>query len=54
MSAYFLLSLEDFTIDCFNFQVMGYTVEYFSSDLQTGWVVAAHRITTTSITVSSR
>ncbi|KAI5721425.1 hypothetical protein M8J77_020620 [Diaphorina citri] len=32
--------------------VIGYTVEYFSSDLQTGWVVAAHRITSTSITVS--
>ncbi|RZF44477.1 hypothetical protein LSTR_LSTR002250 [Laodelphax striatellus] len=24
--------------------LIGYTVEYFSSDLQTGWVVAAHRI----------
>uniref|UniRef100_A0A8D8SYU1 Roundabout homolog 2 n=1 Tax=Cacopsylla melanoneura TaxID=428564 RepID=A0A8D8SYU1_9HEMI len=32
--------------------VIGYTVEYFSSDLQTGWVVAAHRVTATSITVS--
>lgn len=32
--------------------LIGYTVEYFSSDLQTGWVVAAHRLTGDSITVS--
>ena len=25
--------------------LIGYTVEYFSSDLETGWVTAAHRIT---------
>ena len=24
--------------------LIGYTLEYFSSDLQTGWVVAAHRV----------
>lgn len=32
--------------------LIGYTLEYFSSDLQTGWVVAAHRVTTETITVS--
>ncbi|KAK6632671.1 hypothetical protein RUM43_013441 [Polyplax serrata] len=32
--------------------LIGYTLEYFSSDLQTGWVVAAHRIVADSITVS--
>ncbi|XP_072156554.1 roundabout homolog 1 isoform X2 [Bemisia tabaci] len=32
--------------------LIGYTLEYFSSDLQTGWVVAAHRITTESITIN--
>lgn len=31
--------------------LIGYTVEYFSSDLQTGWVVAAHRVPGQSITV---
>ncbi|XP_039284041.1 roundabout homolog 2 [Nilaparvata lugens] len=31
--------------------LIGYTVEYFSSDLQTGWVVAAHRINNRSITI---
>lgn len=30
-----------------------YTVEYFSSDLQTGWVVAAHRYAGHTITVRS-
>ena len=25
--------------------LIGYTLEYFSSDLETGWVTAAHRIT---------
>lgn len=29
-----------------------YTVEYFSADLQTGWVVAVHRVLTQTITVS--
>lgn len=29
-----------------------YTVEYFSSDLQTGWVVAAHRVPGQTITVN--
>lgn len=33
--------------------LIGYTVEYFSSDLQTGWVVAAHRVNVETITVSS-
>ena len=31
--------------------VIAYMVEYFSADLQTGWVVAAHRITSDTITV---
>lgn len=31
--------------------LIGYTVEYFSSDLQTGWVVAAHRVNSHSIVV---
>lgn len=30
-----------------------YTVEYFSSDLQTGWVVAVHRYPGHMVTVSS-
>nr|CAD7201378.1 unnamed protein product [Timema douglasi] len=32
--------------------LIGYTVEYFSSDLQTGWVVAANRITSDRITIN--
>ncbi|EEB14086.1 predicted protein [Pediculus humanus corporis] len=32
--------------------LIGYTIEYFSSDLQTGWVVAAHRILSESITIT--
>jgi hypothetical protein len=32
--------------------LIGYTIEYFSSDLQTGWVVAANRVTADTITVS--
>ncbi|XP_037046753.1 roundabout homolog 2 [Bradysia coprophila] len=32
--------------------LIGYTVEYFSSDLQTGWVVAAHRVPGQTITIS--
>lgn len=32
-------------------RVRSYTVEYFSSDLQTGWVVAAHRVPGQTITV---
>ena len=32
--------------------LIGYTVEYFSSDLQTGWVAAANRVTADTITVS--
>lgn len=34
--------------------LIGYTIEYFSSDLQTGWVVAAHRVPAQTITVSSK
>ncbi|XP_068086117.1 protein sax-3 [Anabrus simplex] len=30
---------------------IGYTVEYFSSDLQTGWVVAVNRVPTETITI---
>uniref|UniRef100_A0A1A9X2Y6 Fibronectin type-III domain-containing protein n=1 Tax=Glossina brevipalpis TaxID=37001 RepID=A0A1A9X2Y6_9MUSC len=29
-----------------------YTVEYFSSDLQTGWVIAAHRVPDQQIMIS--
>jgi len=32
--------------------IIGYTLEYYSSDLQTGWVVAAHRISTNTMVVS--
>lgn len=32
--------------------IIGYTLEYYSSDLQTGWVVAAHRISTNTMIVS--
>lgn len=32
--------------------LIGYTIEYFSSDLQTGWVIAANRVTSEVITVS--
>ncbi|KAM7342001.1 roundabout guidance receptor 1 isoform 2-T7 [Cochliomyia hominivorax] len=32
--------------------IIGYTVEYFSSDLQTGWVTAAHRVPDQQITIS--
>ncbi|XP_055700087.1 roundabout homolog 2 isoform X1 [Phlebotomus papatasi] len=32
--------------------LIGYTVEYFSSDLQTGWVVAAHRVPNQTITIT--
>ncbi|XP_060653021.1 LOW QUALITY PROTEIN: protein sax-3 [Drosophila nasuta] len=32
--------------------IIGYTVEYFSPDLQTGWVVAAHRVPDTQVTIS--
>lgn len=31
--------------------LIGYTVEYFSSDLQSGWVLAAHRVPSNTITV---
>ncbi|XP_023708253.1 protein sax-3 isoform X3 [Cryptotermes secundus] len=31
--------------------LIGYTIEYFSSDLQTGWVVAANRVTADTITI---
>lgn len=31
----------------------GYTVEYFSSDLQTGWVTAAQRVPNNVVTVSA-
>ncbi len=33
--------------------LIGYTVEYFSFDLETGWVVAAHRITSETYTVAN-
>ena len=33
--------------------LIGYTIEYYCSDLQTGWVVAAHRITSETYTVSN-
>ncbi|KAL1128889.1 hypothetical protein AAG570_013423, partial [Ranatra chinensis] len=32
-------------------ELIGYQVEYFSPDLQTGWVVAAHRVSTHSIVI---
>ncbi|XP_033251435.1 protein sax-3-like isoform X3 [Drosophila miranda] len=32
--------------------IIGYTVEYFSPDLQTGWIVAAHRVADTQVTIS--
>ncbi|XP_067632868.1 protein sax-3 isoform X2 [Eurosta solidaginis] len=32
--------------------IIGYTVEYFSSDLQTGWVIAAHRVPDQQVTIS--
>ena len=31
--------------------LIGYTIEYFSFDLETGWVVAAHRVTSETYTV---
>ncbi|XP_043641431.1 protein sax-3 isoform X2 [Drosophila teissieri] len=31
--------------------IIGYTVEYFSPDLQTGWIVAAHRVGDTQVTI---
>jgi hypothetical protein len=31
----------------------GYTVEYYSADLQTGWVVAAYRVRTEAFTVDN-
>lgn len=34
-------------------QLIGYTVEYFCSDLQTGWVVAAHRMPGETYTVAN-
>ncbi len=33
--------------------LIGYTVESFSSDLETGWVVAAHRITSETYTINN-
>ena len=33
--------------------LIGYTVEYFSFDLETGWVVAAHRVTSETYTVGN-
>ncbi|KAM8711248.1 hypothetical protein ACLKA7_000395 [Drosophila subpalustris] len=32
--------------------IIGYTVEYFSPDLQTVWIVAAHRVPDTQVTIS--
>ena len=31
--------------------LIGYTLEYFSFDLETGWVVAAHRVTSETYTI---
>ena len=31
--------------------LIGYTIEYFSFDLETGWVVAAHRVTSETYTI---
>ena len=31
--------------------MIGYTLEYFSFDLETGWVVAAHRVTSETYTI---
>ncbi len=33
--------------------LIGYTVEYFSSDLETGWVTAAHRVSSSTYTVGN-
>jgi len=33
--------------------LIGYTVEYFSADLQTGWVTAAHRVPSETYTVAN-
>jgi len=33
--------------------LIGYTIEYYCSDLQTGWVVAAHRITSETYTINN-
>ena len=33
--------------------LIGYTIESFSSDLETGWVVAAHRITSETYTINN-
>ena len=33
--------------------LIGYTVEYFSNDLETGWVTAAHRITSETYTINN-
>ena len=33
--------------------MIGYTVEYFSSDLETGWVTAAHRVSSSTYTVGN-
>jgi len=33
--------------------LIGYSIELFSPDLQTGWVQAAHRVSETHITVST-
>lgn len=33
--------------------LIGYSVEYFSPDLQTGWVQAAHRVPKNILTVST-
>ncbi|XP_022231889.2 protein sax-3 isoform X1 [Drosophila obscura] len=32
--------------------IIGYTVEYFSPELQTGWIVAAYRVADTQVTIS--
>ena len=33
--------------------LIGYTIEYYCADLETGWVVAAHRITSETYTVNN-
>lgn len=38
-------------IDSGRSPLIGYTIEYFSFDLETGWVVAAHRVTSETYTI---
>ncbi len=34
--------------------LLGFTVEYYSSALQTGWIIAAHRVPNNTVTVSCK